>query len=318
MKVSVLSLNPGIDRVMYLPTPMNPGHMNRLTHTVTSQGSKGANCAILLHRLGCRVEYFSFTGGIYGGVCNSFTDGEGISSVYVEAACGTRVNTKLIDGNGVCSEFNEPGGPFSEDEIKALTDAFLSSDADVYVMTGSLPSGADPFLYARLTSELKKKGAAVVLDCAGDALKNALPSGPDLIKPNADELDRLCADLGVSPDGSIAEKAAAVIEKSRGGNGSPAGIRTMIVTDGGNGSYLFTDGIADFCPPSDVIAEGFSGAGDCFLCGFVYAKYSEGTDDREAHLFASCCGGAKVTLGGTLIPSPDCIYRLFNLRKANL
>ena len=51
-KFAVLSLNPGIDRALYLPSPMEAGSLNRAARSVTTQGSKGANVAIMLHRLG--------------------------------------------------------------------------------------------------------------------------------------------------------------------------------------------------------------------------------------------------------------------------
>ena len=65
-KFAVLSLNPGIDRALYLPTPMMEGSLNRAARSVTTQGSKSANVAIMLHRLGCDVEYYSFSGGEFG------------------------------------------------------------------------------------------------------------------------------------------------------------------------------------------------------------------------------------------------------------
>ena len=47
MRFAVLTMNPGIDRVLYFREPMRPGKMNRAYRSVTSQGSKGANVAIL-------------------------------------------------------------------------------------------------------------------------------------------------------------------------------------------------------------------------------------------------------------------------------
>lgn len=309
MKISVLSMNPGIDRVMYLSTPFNQGHMNRLSSTVTSQGSKGANCAILLHRLGCDVKYYSFTGGIYGDVCSSFTDSEGVPSFYQKTVSGIRVNSKLIDGNGVCSELNEPGGPFTEAEICGLTDAFSADSADIYILTGSLPTGAPQTLYAALTAALKAKGARVIMDCSGKALAEGVKSGPDLIKPNRDELKQLCTDCGFESDGDISDLGKTVQNKFN--------IETVLLTDGDRGSYLFSNEKTDYCPPSEVDAKGFSGAGDCFLCGYIFAKYAALMNDDDAHLFASCCGGAKVMLEGSLLPQPETIYSLFNLRKAS-
>ena len=111
-KFAVLSLNPGIDRALYLPSPMEAGSLNRAARSVTTQGSKGANVAIMLHRLGCDVEYYTFGGGEFGDLSNSFLTREGVKVNSVDTVCGVRMNTKVIDSECVCTELNERGGVF--------------------------------------------------------------------------------------------------------------------------------------------------------------------------------------------------------------
>lgn len=313
MKFAVLSLNPGIDRVLYLGSPMRPGEMNRASKSVTSQGSKGANVAIMLSRLGCDVEYYSFTGGIYGDVCESFIAAENengknrgkIIPRYVNAGCGVRVNTKVIDSEGVCTELNERGGIFTKDEADALTEAYLSSDADVFCMCGSIPQGVENYVYKSLIEELKSRGKVTVLDCDGEALRLGMEAKPGFIKPNLYELGVFLKSTGLwKSDLSEVEKSEEIISDACGKLHKNFGTEILCtlgsrgaVATGADGSFV--------CPPAKVTMRGFSGAGDCFLAGFLAAYFNDGKTLSEALAQASACGGAKVEIEGTLLPGRE-------------
>jgi len=316
MKFAVLSLNPGIDRTIYMSNPMNVGRLNRSDRTVTSQGSKGANVAILLRRLGLDVKYYSFTGGLYGKVCEDILEREGVSSFYVKTECGIRVNTKVIDGAGSKTELNEKGGPVSAEEYTALTQAFLKDDADVVFMCGSFPQGVEKDAYRTLVAEEKSRGRKVVLDCDGAALYYGIKASPDIIKPNTDELmgllksTGLCEEVPENPEelpGFITDACAKVVDKY--------GVGTVLCTMGPNGACGVHDGKTFFCPAADVECAGFAGAGDSFLTGFASARYALGQSDLEAVKFASACSGAKIILEGTNLPTREGVYKVLSEKQ---
>jgi tagatose 6-phosphate kinase len=56
------------------------------------------------------------------------------------------------------------------------------------VISGSLPPGIAPEFYGKLVERARDRGVFTVLDTSGAALKAALGAGPDLVKPNRDEL----------------------------------------------------------------------------------------------------------------------------------
>ena len=302
-KFAVLSLNPGIDRALYLPTPMMAGSLNRAARSVTTQGSKGANVAIMLHRLGCDVEYYAFSGGEFGALCDSFLTREGIRVNTVETFCGVRLNTKVIDSECVCTELNERGGVFSPKEIAELTELFLSTDADVLCMCGSIPQGVEKDVYKVFTEFGKSTGKTVVLDCDGEALRLGLTAKPDIIKPNEYELENLGLSTGLfgkfSTDPAEREKEVTdacvkVAEKY--------GI-TVICTRGADGSIHVN-------PKGEIIKRdsmkvrllGFSGAGDTFLSGYLAARFDKGFSEEYALICATAAGAAKVVLEGTELP----------------
>lgn len=316
MKFAVLSLNPGIDRVLYLGSPMRPGEMNRASKSVTSQGSKGANVAVMLSRLGCGVEYYSFTGGMYGNVSDSFIAAEAeknpgkIMAHYVESGCGVRVNTKVIDSDGVCTELNERGGVFTKSESDALTEAFLASDADIFCMCGSIPQGVENSVYKSLTEKLNSRGKVTVLDCDGEALRLGMEAKPGFIKPNLFELGVFLKSTGLwKSELSEVEKSEEFIAAACGKLHKNSGTE-ILCTLGSSGSVATGVEGSYFCPPAKVTMRGFSGAGDCFLAGFLAAYFNEGKTLPEALAQASACGGAKVEIEGTLLPVAERVGEL--------
>ena len=325
MRFAVLTMNPGIDRVLYFREPMRPGKMNRAYRSVTSQGSKGANVAIMLRRLGFDVVYYSFTGGYYGKLSEDILKKEKVECRYTPAACGIRVNTKVIDGKGVCTELNEEGGPVTPEETAALLEDFLSDPAETVFISGSFPQGVEKTVYKSLTAVEKERGRNVILDCAGEALTQAVVSRPDIIKPNIDEMRGLLDSLGMGktlfPE---CEKDPASVSAACGKLAAAYRIGRVICTLGENGAVenrLTGGNSADggepltesvFAPAVKVRMKGFSGAGDCFLAAFGAAVYGFGMKDADALRFASACGAAKVRLSGTLLPTAKSVYRLFS------
>ncbi len=302
-KFAVLSLNPGIDRALYLPAPLAEGSLNRAARSVTTQGSKGANVAIMLHRLGCDVEYYSFSGGEFGALSDSFLTREGIKVNSVETLCGVRLNTKVIDSNCICTELNERGGVFLPAEIAALTELFLSTDADVLCLCGSIPQGVEKDVYKVFTEFGRSTGKTVVLDCDGDALRLGLEASPDIIKPNEFELQNLGLSTGLfgefSTDPEVREReitdaCVKVAEKYK---------TTVICTRGADGSiHVNRRGEIIKRDSMKVRMLGFSGAGDTFLSGYIAARFSKGFTEEYSLLCATAAGAMKVVLEGTELP----------------
>lgn len=302
-KFAVLSLNPGIDRALYLPTPMAAGSMNRAARSVTTQGSKGANVAIMLHRLGCDVEYYTFGGGEFGDLANSFLTREGIRVHSVDTVCGVRMNTKVIDSECVCTELNERGGVFLPGEIVELTDMFMSTDADVICLCGSIPQGVEKDVYKVFTEFGKSTGKTVVLDCDGEALALGLTANPDIIKPNEYELENLGLSTGLFEKFStdlderlrdVTEACVKVAKRYK---------TTVICTRGADGSvHVNPQGDVIFRESMKVRLIGFSGAGDTFLSGYIAARFDKGFTEEYALICATAAGAMKVVLEGSELP----------------
>lgn len=303
MKIAILTLNPGIDRIIYLDTPTRLGTLNRAARSVVNQGSKGANAAIMLKTLGAEPRYFTFTGGDMARLSESFTDGTGVDSSFTETACGVRTNTKIIDADGVCTEFNERGGPITQDELSHIIDSVKSYEPELVIINGSLPQGVPTDVYRCIIKHFNEVGTITVLDCDGEAMRCGLEARPNLIKPNKRELAGI-----VGVDESQLDSINSVLNAAKG-VANKYGCRVICTLDG-DGS-VYTDGKNSYeVTAAPVQLMGFSGAGDTYLSAYIYKKYIQKCDNTDSLKYASAAAGAKVELPGTLLPNVEQIEKL--------
>lgn len=281
-------INPGVDRRLYLEAPFARGGMNRAGRTEICPGSKAANVARLLSRLGAEQVYVSATGGEFGGRYESFLKKEGIPCRFVTTRAGVRVNTKIMEPDGQVSEFNEKGGPLTDAEYEALLREVLDVKADCFVFSGSLPKDAPPEFYARLIRGVKETnpGAYTVLDCAGEPLSAGLAAGADCIKPNREELAQLFPE---DARNALPEELCRRLRKTY-----PKA--AILCTLGGDGALYF-GGEGTFAVTQPKVEKPLCtvGAGDGFLACFLREK-ARGKDVKEALCRAAATASVQIML----------------------
>ena len=126
------------------------------------------------------------------------------------------------------TEFLEPGFTVSREEYEGFQKKYrsLAAEADVVVLSGSVPSGLDENTYPELIQIAKEAGKKVILDTSGKLLRNGIDAKPDMIKPNIDEIRYLTGKECMSEKELL--EAAAEIHKS--------GIDTVVVSLGADGA----------------------------------------------------------------------------------
>jgi len=293
---AVVSLNPGVDHTLHVETAPQRGTLNRIRSSVWQQGSKGVNVALVLKALGAAPRYYAFTGGTEGPLCNSFTERALIPSVFVPTAAGVRVNTKVMEDGGVCTELNERGGPVSEEELSHLL-SYLDGKAPVTCLCGSLPQGVPTDIYKQLILRSKQEGHIAVLDCDGAAFLAGLEAHPDLVKPNREEL---CRALSVDP-ATVNTVSDVVMLCQRLRERCPT--TDVICTLGGDGAVFVGDEGEFYADAPRVEVKGTAGAGDTFLAAFITRRYMWHEGARMALGFAAAAAAAKVTLEGSALPT---------------
>ena len=220
----------------------------------------------------------------------------GIEVNIVPIAGSIRSNLALVEPDGTTTKINEPGPLLSPSEIGALlagAEATLGDQPSWLVGSGSLPPGVDLDLYAGLVRRCRDAGVRVAIDASGAAMRLAVSAGPDLIKPNLEELEELVG-RSLNTLGDVRNAAIDLVTH---------GVATVVVSLGRHGALLVTASatalaVAPVSSPLSTV-----GAGDALLAGYVYAT-SGGSIPVDALCTGVAWGAAAVSLPGSRMPTP--------------
>ncbi|MDV2985308.1 UNVERIFIED_CONTAM: 1-phosphofructokinase [Methylobacteriaceae bacterium AG10] len=265
MRLVTLTLNPAIDQTVTLDA-LTPGSVHRARSVWADAGGKGVNVACCLADWGLSVAATGVLGQDNAAPFAQLLAAKGIDDRFVWIPGETRTNLKLLDASsGDTTDINLPGlefGPSTVEAVRAVL-ADLTGAGDLAVLAGSLPRSLGPDTYARLTAELRRRGARVVLDASGPAFAAALAAGrdrlPDVIKPNRHELEEWAG----RPLPALADVLDAARALQRGG------IALVCVSLGAEGAlFVSSEGALRALPPPTRVASTV-GAGDALVAGLV-------------------------------------------------
>jgi 1-phosphofructokinase len=203
----------------------------------------------------------------------------------------------VVEPDGTVTKLNALGPRLSDVEVEALLErAVAASDgAGWTVASGSLAPGTPDDLYARLTDAVRHVGVRVAVDTSGPALERVLAAGPDVLKPNEEELSEVT--------GSVPETLGDVVLAANELRSS--GVGTVLVSLGPSGAVLVGDGRAFHAESRVIVPRSTVGAGDALLAGFLAA----GGDGPEALAEGVAWGAAACVLPGTAVPGPADLQR---------
>jgi 1-phosphofructokinase family hexose kinase len=291
--IVTLTANPSLDRTLEIPT-LERGQVVRATAARVHPGGKGVNVARALAANGVPARAVLPTGGREGRQLLDLLGGFGVEVVPVPIAEPVRENVTVVEADGAVTKLNAPGPTLSTAEIDALVEATVeaSRDAEWVALCGALPPGVPDDLYANLVAELHVAGVRVAVDTSGTALTASVDAGPDLIKPNADELAEAI--------GRPAETLGHVVDAARGL--LDRGVGHVLVSLGREGAVSVSDSVALRGWTSPIVPRSTVGAGDAALAGFLAMADGQ---PREALRAAVAWGAAAVGLPGTAMPGPS-------------
>lgn len=282
--ILTVTLNAAIDRTVAVPS-FRLGQRHRAVESRTVAGGKGVNVARALKLLGRPVIATGLAGGATGTRILERLSEESILNDFTRIQGESRTNLAVIDPtSGEQTELNERGPEVRPEEIDRYVEKllYLAQGATVCVLAGSAPPGVDVDIYARLIAELGRLGVLCVLDTDGELMRAGLQSEPAVVAPNALEAEEAVGhefndddDLAMGLGGLIEMGAGeAIITREAG--------CVAIVGDGAE-RRRYEVGIDPLEPVSTV------GSGDCFLAGYVAARY-EGGSPRECLAYGVACG----------------------------
>ncbi|GAA3511414.1 1-phosphofructokinase [Streptosporangium album] len=289
--ILTVTLNPSLDRTVEIGK-LERGALIRAAAARLDPGGKGVNVSRALLANGiasCAVVPY---GGSEGEQLIALLTAEGLDMATVSIQGRTRSNITLAEPDGTTTKINEPGTPLDGSELALVAQAVLGAAhvADWVVLSGSLPLDMPAKVYPSMCRAFAASGLRVAVDTSGPALQTALKAGPDLVKPNREELAEVTG-MRLACLGDVIEAA----EKMRA-----SGARTVLASLGADGALLLQhDGIwygnARAEPRSSV------GAGDALLAGFL----SAGAHGPEALAAGLAWGAAAVALPGSRMPGPE-------------
>jgi 1-phosphofructokinase len=289
--IVTLTANPSVDRTLEVPS-LDRGEVVRATAVQVHPGGKGVNVARALVANGIPARAVLPAGGREGEQLLDLLSTRGVEVVPVLIAEPLRENVTVVEPDGSVTKLNAPGPSLSPNEVRRLIDVTVdaSRGADWVALCGTLPPGTPEDLYATLVTELHRIGVRVAVDTSGPALVEALAAGPDLIKPNRDELAEA---IGASIEDlrDVATGAGRILGR---------GVGHVLVSLGKEGAVSVTDEGAMRAWTDPVVPRSTVGAGDAALAGFLSAW-----NDRSLALrTAVAWGAAAVKLPGTGMPAP--------------
>lgn len=293
--IYTVTLNPAVDRELTVPAITFDTVLRASGETRIDLGGKGFNVSRMLMALGTPSTALAFAGGHNGRLLQEGLEALGIRTDFVRVPGETRVNVSIVTAaHDRYIKVNEPGPQVSPAEQAALLEkiAGVARPGDWWVLSGSLPPGATPDIYARIIALIQGTGAHALLDTSGEALRHACLAAPYLVKPNGDEAHVLTG-RPVDTLPQIEAAAHAVAE---------LGPRNVVVSLGKKGSLFLDDGQA-WLAEGPTIQEGNPiGAGDSMVGGLAWGL-SQGLPLAEAMRWANACGAATASQPGTTVGS---------------
>jgi 1-phosphofructokinase len=283
--------NPSLDRTVEVDAFVR-GVVARARTGRVDPGGKGVNIARALTAHGHETVAVLPTGGCEGEQLAKLLADGGITSARVAIRGATRANITVAEPDGTVTKFNEPGPRLSPAEVEALIQATVDAavDADWVVGCGSLPPGPADDLYALIVHRLARSSTKVAIDTSGPALLKSLSAGPDVIKPNLDEI-RDATGIELATLGDVVDAARELQEQGAG---------TVIVSLGVDGALYIGGSDAVYASADATTVRSAVGAGDALLAGYV--ANGAGAD---AFVQGVAWATAAVGLPGSRMPEPS-------------
>jgi tagatose 6-phosphate kinase len=191
--ILTVTLNPAWD-ITHTVERLVPGATHRVGTVTEQPGGKGVNVSRVLSQLGHPTLATGLAAGPTGRRLRAELAGAWVPEAFFSPGTGTadtrRTVTVVENDSGRATVLTEPGPAAGSVDWPALLEHLdsLLAGAAVVVLTGSLPPGVPPDAYRTLVRHAHARNVPAIVDADGPALVHALDSGPDLVKPNTDEL----------------------------------------------------------------------------------------------------------------------------------
>lgn len=298
--IYTITLNPALDQTVWVEK-IQPDDTNRIEKEQKYAGGKGIDVSRVLTTLGVINKALGFVGGFEGEELEGRLLNEGITCDFIRTSGETRVNIIINDiSTGRQILLSDKGPEIKPNELMQMIHKVQKLEKpEIVIISGSLPTGVHPEIYRKIIEIAKGRGAKVILDTDGDALKAGIQGFPDVIKPNVHELSRL-VDVELKGIDRIISAAKDVHKQ---------GIGVVLVSMGAMGILLVGEKEQHLASPPKAEVKNTIGAGDSAVAGFVYGLV-RGKTLKEALVYAVAAGTATTLRPGTALCQKDDFLKL--------
>jgi 1-phosphofructokinase len=299
--IITLTPNPSLDRTIELRAPLARGEVQRADSSHEEPGGKGVNIVRAL-KASDVLSLAILPGDDLDPVLVALR-AAGVPHLGMPIGATIRSNIALTESDGTTTKVNVPGPVLSADQQNELIELVMqkAEGASWLVLAGSLPPGVPVDFYAEITRELRSRFGAqapkVAVDSSGSPLAAAVTAGPDLIKPNAEEL----AELTGMPDPDSLEGDPVLVARAAQ-RLVATGVGAVLATLGSKGAVLVTADGAWLAQTPPMVAVSTVGAGDSALAGFLLSTIA-GDTAPESLRQAAAHGAAAASLPGSTVPA---------------
>jgi 1-phosphofructokinase len=292
--VLTITLNPALDKTVTIDKFIKGG-LNRVKDLRIDAGGKGINVTKVLNKFGVDVIATGLIAGVGGQTLLGLLSEENIESQFLKIPGDTRTNLKIVEeATNITTEVNEPGfyvTPESIDMLKRKVSDLLDN-ASFMVLSGSIPAGVKPDIYAELIELARSKGVKTILDADGSALQAGVKSAPYAVKPNQHELEKL---LGRKMPG-IADLVSGAKELQQ------MGVETVAVSMGAEGALLLDKNEILRIETFPITPMSTVASGDSMVAALVYSKLNA-FSLRDTACWISSAGTVTASKPGTQVCS---------------
>lgn len=301
MPIHTVTFNPAIDHTITIDHLL-PGEVHRARSARQNAGGKGVNVASCLADWGLDVAAYGVLGADNAAPFEALFAAKRIADRFVRVSGSTRLNLKLVDDTGT-TDINLDGIAVDDDLIEHVAgDLTMAAGAgDLVALSGSLPPGCPPDIYARMVAQLREKGARVLLDTSGWPLKHALnaPVLPNVIKPNSSELAAWTGQEQMDRN-SLLETAHRLRRR---------GVELVVISMGEEGAlFVAEQGAVCARLALDHVASTV-GAGDAMVAGLA-AGLAQGLDLESLARLATAFAVGKLGMAGPNLPALGAVRAL--------
>jgi 6-phosphofructokinase 2 len=299
--IVTLTLNPTIDGSASADV-IEPVRKIRTSDERYHPGGGGINVARVVAELGGDALALYLAGGATGAILDDLLRNIRVPCHCIPIAGYTRIAHTVFERSSAQEYRFVPEGPeVSEAEWKACLSELVRLDFDYVVVSGSLPRGLPDTAYGGVVDIAAAKGARVVLDTSGNALKATLGKGVFLVKPNRSELEYL-AGRPLPQTGQLIAAAQTLIANNAA--------EIVAITLGEHGALIVSQNEAWHALAPPVTANSAVGAGDSFV-GAVTLALARGHPLDLVLAYGVAAGTAAVLSPGAELSRAADVERLY-------